>query len=141
MRTPGSDALLARDMSTSPDRPLAVLVDDEVLFRLDMECVLDEAGYDVAEAANVTEALPHFGDGRAVVLLLTDVRMPGEHDGLALARIVAERDPNVALVVVSAAVTPGPGDLPEGAAFLAKPFTPSRLNAAIERARASKPPA
>lgn len=140
MSNSGPAAPLARDMSTPSSRLLAVLVDDEVLFRLDMECLLDEAGYDVAEAANVTEALPHFGDGRAVVLLLTDVRMPGEHDGFTLARMVAQRDPGVAIVLVLGAVTPGPGDLPEGAAFLDKPFTPSRLNAAIERARAAKTP-
>lgn len=111
-----------------------------MLVRLDVECILDEAGYDVAEAGSVAEALPYFDTGRAVVLLLTDVRMPGEHDGFALAHMVAERDPNVAIVVVSAAVTPRPGDLPGGAAFLEKPFTPSRLNAAVERARATKLP-
>ena len=61
----------------------------------------------------------------------------------ALAEDIArtiEAGAEVAIVVVSAAVTPGPGDLPEGAAFLGKPFTPSRLNAAVERARATKRP-
>lgn len=141
MSNSGPGTPLERDMSTPSGRPLAVLVDDEVLFRLDMEFLLGEAGYEVAEASNAAEALPLFGNGRAVVLLLTDVRMPGEHDGFALARMAAERDPEVAIVVVSAAATPGPGDLPEGAAFLGKPFTPSRLNAAVERARATKRPA
>ncbi|MEG9524185.1 MAG: response regulator [Hyphomicrobiales bacterium] len=123
---------------TPSGRPLAVLVDDEVLFRLDVEFLLGEAGYEVAEASDAAEALPLIGNGRDVVLLVTDVRMPGEHDGLALAHMAAERDPSVAIVVVSAAVRPEPGDLPEGASFLEKPFTPSRLNAAVERARAAK---
>ncbi|GJD87266.1 Response regulator receiver protein CpdR [Methylobacterium hispanicum] len=126
-------------MSTDSDRPLALVVDDEVLFRLGVESLLDEAGYEVVEATNAAAALSHLDGGRPVVLLLTDVRMPGEHDGLALARLAADRDPGLAVVVVSAAVTPRPGDLPEGAAFLEKPFTPGRLAEAVGRARAARP--
>ncbi len=49
---------------TPSGRPLAVLVDDEVLFRLDVEFLLGEAGYEVAEASDAAEALPLIGNGR-----------------------------------------------------------------------------
>jgi len=135
---PGTVPTIADDMSPHSPRPLALLVEDEVIFRLGVESILDEAGYDVVEAGTVAEALPHLDGGREVVLLLTDVRMPGAQDGFALARLASERHPSLAIVVVSAAVTPRPGDMPEGATFLEKPFTSRRLDAAIAGSRAAR---
>lgn len=119
----------------TPDRPFALLVEDEPLFRMDAEALLEEAGYAVLEAVDTAGAMRHLEGGGPIRLLLADIRLGGGDDGLVLARQVAERWPHIAIVVMSAAVTAEQADAPAGAAFLAKPFTPSRLAAAMARAR------
>jgi hypothetical protein len=49
--------------------------------------------------------------------------MPDHHDGFALARKVAEAHLHISIVVASGLVEPGPNDMPEGARFIAKPFS------------------
>jgi FixJ family two-component response regulator len=58
-----------------------------------------------------------------IVLLFTDVQMPGIRDGFAVARETARRWPHIAIVVASGQAHPRPGDMPEGARFIGKPFT------------------
>ncbi|EIZ79498.1 hypothetical protein WSK_1919 [Novosphingobium sp. Rr 2-17] len=49
--------------------------------------------------------------------------MPGETDGFALARYVAERWKEVRIVVASGRIRPAVGELPVGAVFIDKPFS------------------
>ncbi|MGI4765803.1 MAG: hypothetical protein ACRYGP_12215 [Janthinobacterium lividum] len=58
-----------------------------------------------------------------IVLMFSDVDMPGSRNGFALARETAVRWPNVAIVVASGMRQPADGDLPEGARFIGKPFS------------------
>ena len=48
--------------------------------------------------------------------------MPGQPDGLELARVVRELSPSCAVVIVSGRVAPRPQDLVARAKFLAKPY-------------------
>ena len=59
---------------------------------------------------------------RDVVLLFTDVQMPGLLDGFALARAVVGSWPHVSTVVASGHAKPGPGSMPENARFINKQF-------------------
>ena len=68
-----------------------------------------------------------------VQVLVTDVEMAGgSMDGFALARQVRTRWPRIAIIVVSGRQTPGPGDLPEGVEFIAKPYRPTALLQVIQ---------
>ena len=58
-----------------------------------------------------------------VTLLFSDVEMPGSRNGFALAREVCVRWPYISLVIASGRLSPGPGELPEGARFISKPFS------------------
>ncbi|WP_313899084.1 response regulator [Methylobacterium sp. E-041] len=58
-----------------------------------------------------------------IVLLFTDVEMPGGPDGFELARTTANRWPDISIVVASGGLKPNPNELPEGAVFLDKPFS------------------
>ncbi|MEE7493390.1 hypothetical protein MOTC310_24220 [Methylobacterium oryzae] len=115
---------------------MALVVEDEMLFRLDVRDLLEAEGYAVVEAGNAAQALERLDHG--VVLVVTDVRMPGRMDGLAFAREVTRRRPDVAVVVVSAQVTPRPGDLPDYVPFVERPFLESYFRDAVHRAMVAR---
>jgi two-component system, response regulator PdtaR len=123
-------------MTDNPSVTTALVVEDEMLCRLEVRDLLEADGYAVVEAGNAAQALERLDD--TVGLVVTDVRMPGPMDGLALAREVMRRRPDMAVVVVSALVAPRPGDLPDGIPFVARPYLESRLHEAIGEALAAR---
>lgn len=106
-------------------RPLAIIADDDCMIRMDAADILEEAGFACVEAHHAEHALSILKEHHPRVhVLFTDVQMPGcTSDGFALARETAASWPHIAIVVASGNLTPQPGDLPEGATFIAKPFS------------------
>lgn len=120
-------------LASSGSRAILV-VDDEMLIRFVQAEALREAGYDVVEAANGDEALELLNAGVEAELLITDVRMPGSLDGLALARAAHALRPSMAIAISSAHVGGMEGNLGGiVAAFLPKPYLPSQLIAMADR--------
>ena len=116
-------------MNDSPaEQPVVLLVEDDGLLLMEASDTLSEAGFTVLEAPHADRAL-NLLEGRGdVEILMTDVDMPqGSMDGFALARLVAHRWPDIPVLVVSGMGTPGPNDMPEGARFIPKPYSPSML--------------
>lgn len=104
--------------------PYALAVDDDGLIRMDVIDILEEAGFRTLEASSGDRALTILEQHYAsIVLLFTDVQMPGSRDGFALAREASRCWPHISIVVASGHVHPQPGDLPEGVHFLNKPFS------------------
>jgi CheY-like chemotaxis protein len=116
-------------------------VEDEPLVRLFAAELLLEAGFRVIEAANAAEALTILSAGLNVVVLLADVDMPPGMNGYELAHEVHRRWPAIEILITSGRRWPEEGDLPAGAAFLAKPCPNDALllhvHSAVERARAA----
>ena len=115
------------------DTPHALIVDDDFVIRMDAKDILEQAGFQVLDA--------HHGDAAFdllktrhpdVVLLFTDVQMPGQLDGFALAHMVATSWPHISIVVASGHVTPGPGSMPDKARFIAKPFSAKLVHAHLQ---------
>lgn len=106
-------------------RPLAIVADDDCIIRMDATDILEQAGYSAIEAHHADHALSMLRQHHTQVhVLFTDVQMPGgTRDGFALARETAASWPHIAIVVASGEMRPQPGDLPEGATFIAKPFS------------------
>jgi CheY-like chemotaxis protein len=78
-------------MQDADTRPAVILiVEDELLVRLFVNEVLEEAGYRTIEARDGQEALAIMEMQSNVRLLLTDAMMPNV-DGYSLAAIVARR--------------------------------------------------
>lgn len=109
--------------SSSEAKPVVILiVEDEILVRMSIADILQEAGYHIVEARDGVEALALLEVRDDVAALFTDVTMPNMN-GIALAKIVSERWPNVGIVVTSGALPEGVKlDLPAGARFVRKPY-------------------
>ncbi|NGP18582.1 response regulator [Devosia chinhatensis] len=102
------------------------MADDDVFIRMDAAEILQNAGFRVYEAASVNEAFAILLEaGNAIQLLFTDVQMPpGELNGFDLARRCSSDWPHIKILVSSGQIRPQPGDMPDGAVFISKPFTP-----------------
>jgi CheY-like chemotaxis protein len=113
-------------MGKEKQKQTVLIVDDEPLIRFLVRQILEDAGHEVKEASNADDALSLIAaDG--ITVLLTDIDMPGCMDGLALARDVAARWPNIGVVITSGRRLPGPDDMPRETRFLSKPFSDQRL--------------
>ena len=103
-----------------------LVVDDEILTRMAASEVLRERGYCVIEAATADEALRVLHSPTRVDLVLTDMRMPGEIDGVGLARHVRATLPLIKIVMVSGQLAePDVHELLDG--YLSKPVAPEDL--------------
>jgi CheY-like chemotaxis protein len=111
-----------------------LLVEDDTFVRDMSARALSVMGYRVISASDGQEALVAAArhEGR-IDLLLTDVIMPGM-DGGQVAQEVSRMRPGVRVLFMSGYATDavtGRRPLPEGAAFLPKPFTPTVLGAKV----------
>jgi CheY-like chemotaxis protein len=107
-----------------------LVVEDEMLLRLDLAHQIRSAGFDVIEADSGDEALTVLEAERNVDLILTDIRMPGQIDGAGLASSVRGQTQNIKIVVLSAYIDTQQ-ELPVDAAF-AKPV---RMEALLAKVR------
>ncbi len=117
-----------------PDRPL-LLVEDEAPLRRLAERALTRAGYTVLAAEDAEDALEQMEGAAQPAALVSDVSMPGM-DGLALARALRQRWPALPVLLLSgyAASTIGADLESEGIRFVAKPYAPADLLAAVGQA-------
>ena len=67
-------------------QPIALVVDDERLTRMDTADVIFDAGYHVIEATTADEAFAFLERHSSLQLLFTDVRTGGNLDGFDLAK-------------------------------------------------------
>jgi CheY-like chemotaxis protein len=104
-------------------RTVLVVEDDPAMRQLAVRH-LTALGYGVVEAANAAVAIATLETEPAIDLLFTDVIMPGEMDGLALAGMVVRRWPKVKIVVTSevAATKIDNADVGTGISLLPKPY-------------------
>jgi CheY-like chemotaxis protein len=84
-----------------------LVVEDEVLIRLHVAEELRDAGYTVIEAASGDEAIAVLSSVDDIGLVLTDIRMPGDVDGLALATWTRGKFPSIKIVLISTEVHAG----------------------------------
>jgi DNA-binding response OmpR family regulator len=69
--------------------PTILVVDDEVLIRMVLSDYLQDCGFKVLEAGTVAEAIAIIEASTVPIdLVFSDVNMPGDQDGIALAQWV-----------------------------------------------------
>lgn len=116
--------------SVDPTEPVVLLVEDEILIRLATAELLRSEGYSVLEASSAGEARVLFASGHRLDAVITDVQMPGELDGVMLARIIKEVSPTLPVVLVSGQFDPAEGHPADR--FLRKPCSPEALVETLE---------
>ncbi len=121
-------------MSPTTKPPVVLVVEDEALVRMDISDFLTDAGYRVIAEVSPEHALAVLNVRSDIVVLVTDINMPGSLNGCALARIVELRWPGIRIIATSGKGRPAPGELPGRALFLLKPYTPSALLEAVRAA-------
>lgn len=109
-------------------KSVVLVVDDDPLVRVHSLFALEDAGYEVVEAGNAADALACLERRPDIGALFTDIRMPGSLDGVALANVVHERRPDIAILVTSGAENVADGTLPATANFVRKPYTGAQLS-------------
>jgi CheY-like chemotaxis protein len=115
-----------------PSPPVALVVDDEPLIRMDTADMVADEGYAVIEARTADEAFHFLEDHHSLQLVVTDIQTGGPMNGCELAWEVKRRWPHICVVVASGAVRPNEGDLPPSAIFIAKPISADVVHEAIE---------
>lgn len=108
-----------------------LVVEDEVIIRMLMADMLRDEGYEVIEAASGDEGMAVLSSDHRLDLIITDVRMPGQVDGMQLALSAKDQEPGRPVIVSS-------GHLPPEAAhradeFLKKPYTASALLSMVSK--------
>jgi CheY-like chemotaxis protein len=110
-------------MISEAERAVILIVEDELLIRLNAVEMIEEAGFEVVEAASADEAMTILEGRLDITVVFTDIQMPGSMDGLKLAAAVRNRWPPIMIVATSGRVKLVRGDLPEGGRFLPKPYS------------------
>lgn len=116
------------------DRPVILVVEDNVLVRFVTAEALRNAGFQVVEAAVAAEALEYIRAENDVALVFSDVQMPGAMNGLELAAALRADFPQVKIILTSGnRELEVAGDIP----LIPKPYILARVIADI---RAALPP-
>jgi CheY-like chemotaxis protein len=103
--------------------PLVVLVvEDEMLLRMKVVDMVEDAGYVPVEAVDADEAMAILQSRSDIALMLTDVQMPGSMNGLQLAHAVHERWPPIKIILASGQLKLSGSDIPLDSRFFGKPL-------------------
>src|SRR5689334_25139202 len=71
--------------SEKTQRPIVLIVEDELFVRMDAANIIEKAGFGVVEACNADEAIEILEGRDDISVVVTDVAMPGSMDGVRLA--------------------------------------------------------
>ena len=106
-----------------PFKPIAVVVEDDMIQREDVAALLEESDMGVVQCDTAEEALRILEImGECVSLMFTDIKLGGQIDGVELAHFSAQRYPNIHVIVTSGHALMR--RLPEGVKFMPKPWLP-----------------
>jgi len=97
-------------------------VEDEVFIRMSAVATLVDAGFAVLEAKNSLEALDILSRHVETSILMTDVRMPGLMNGLALVAQVQIDYPAIRSIIVSGNASAEQARNAGAFGFVAKPY-------------------
>ena len=106
----------------------ALVVEDEDIIREIAVQTQEDDGFAVLEAEHAASALIHHNvSASSIHVMFTDIHMPGEMDGLALAHHANRSWPWIALLLASGQPSPDSHELPPGCRVIPKPYHPGHM--------------
>ena len=113
-----------------------LVAEDEQNIREFVVINLERAGYTITEAETGDQALELYdlGGGQFDVVIL-DIMMPGENDGLAVCRELRSRNPSLGIILLTAKtqeMDKVSGLMMGADDYVTKPFSPSELVARVD---------
>lgn len=112
-------------------RKVVLIVEDDVLIRMEAVDLFEDAGYEVIEAGDADAAVEALEARDDITFLFTDIEMPGSMDGMALALAARKRWPPIRILIASGRVKPYVDEMPSGSAFVSNPYDSRQISAAI----------
>jgi CheY-like chemotaxis protein len=112
-------------------RPVVLIVEDELLLRMDAVDMVGAAGFEAIEAGTADEAIEILEARPDISVVFTDIQIPGSMDGLKLARAIRGRWPPIKIVATSGRLNVRETDLPEGGRFVPKPYSPKEITGVL----------
>jgi two-component system, response regulator PdtaR len=112
-------------------KPTVLVVEDELLMRMNAVTLVEGAGFEALEATNADEAITILEARKDIRIVFTDINMPGSMDGLKLAHAIRRRWPPIELILTSGDLQIEPEKLPSRGRFLSKPYDPTELRSAL----------
>ena len=113
-----------------------LLVEDEAFIREILSDELSFHGHDVCEASSGDQAANLIAKPpKAFSLLITDINMPGQRDGVAVARLIRRHHPDIPIIYMTGRPDAAQviGALGVREVILIKPFRPAAVIAAVEQ--------
>jgi len=108
-----------------------LVVEDELFIRMSAVGALQDEGFLVLEAKNSAEALKILSRHSETNIMMTDVRMPGLMDGLALVARVQIDHPAIRSIVVSGNTSAEQARNAGASGFVAKPYLAKTMILAV----------
>ncbi|MBB3019491.1 DNA-binding NtrC family response regulator [Microvirga lupini] len=106
-----------------PELHLALIVEDDPDVRALAAVLLEETPLDVVEVESAEAALDCLQErGGEVAMMFADVRLPGEMDGVQLAKAACKLWPTVRIVLTSGDPGAVSEELPDCVTFMPKPW-------------------
>ncbi|MBU1314786.1 MAG: response regulator [Alphaproteobacteria bacterium] len=106
-----------------------LVVEDEAIILIGICDELTALGFQVYEASNARAAIDQLLLHPDIKVLFTDIDMPGDMDGLLLAKLVRGRWPPI--IITSGKRYFTNGELPVIGRFIPKPYDPLSVVSAI----------
>jgi PAS domain S-box-containing protein len=115
-------------------RPIHILlVEDNPQVAEVAISLLTDHGHSVSHSRNADEALLRLRSGHKYDLVFSDLVMPGELDGLDLARSIRSQWPAIPILLATGYSSAATRATEEGFTLLSKPYRPEALLAAVAR--------
>jgi|SRR5687768_13412609 DNA-binding NtrC family response regulator len=122
-----------------PEPHVALIVEDDADVRDLAAALLEETDLDVVEVESADAALAYLRErGGEVAMMFADIRLPGDLDGVQLAKAACTLWPTIRIVLTSGDPGATLEGLPDCVTFMPKPWR--GLDVLVEAERALRQP-